>query len=103
MSIGRRREADESMMRGCRKAIETESEMNESGLFIENESLFDTLRSEQCLITGFKQIKKNNGKSGIGGVFLSISWVYFNCKQGRNVLESLRDALHGQAFHRASA
>ena len=55
-------------MRDCRKAIATESEMNESGLLIENESLFDTLRSEQCLITGFKQVKKNKGKPGIDGV-----------------------------------
>lgn len=42
--------------------------MNESGLLIEDESLFDTLRSSQSLITGFKQVKKNKGKPGIDGV-----------------------------------
>ena len=35
---------------------------------IENKSLFDTLRSEQCLIIGFKQVKKNKDKPGIDGV-----------------------------------
>ncbi|MDB4224911.1 group II intron reverse transcriptase/maturase, partial [Granulosicoccus sp.] len=42
--------------------------MNESGLLLEDDSLFDTLRSSQCLITGFKQVKKNKGKPGIDGV-----------------------------------
>ena len=55
-------------MRDRRQAIARESEMNESGLLIENESLFDILRSSESLITGFKQVKKNKGKPGIDGV-----------------------------------
>ena len=55
-------------MRDRRQAIARESEMDESGLLIENESLFDILRSSESLITGFKQVKKNKGKPGIDGV-----------------------------------
>jgi len=47
--------------------------MNQIGLLIEDERLFDTLRSTPSLITGFKQVKKNRGKPGIDGVSILLS------------------------------
>ncbi|MEA3292779.1 MAG: group II intron reverse transcriptase/maturase [Pseudomonadota bacterium] len=42
--------------------------MNESDLFEEESRLFDNLCSTQYLRTGFKQVKKNQGKPGIDGM-----------------------------------
>ena len=48
----------------------SESEMNESDLLTEEQSLFDQLCSTLLLSVGFEQVKKNKGAPGIDGVSL---------------------------------
>jgi len=67
--------------------------MNESALLIEEERLFDTLRSKHSLITGFKQVKKNRGKPGIDGVSVDD---FESCLDGRSIVTGVGLTNHRQ-------